>query len=208
VFRFCHSLFLFVSPYLFLYILFPSFLSLFNPLSKSFLNNYVVFPVFIVGFYLSSIFFSVSLIFVSYLVPLTPGLLTFRSITTFCEVVSLRGTQHVELLGGFLDTQPKPIHHPVFHLTSPPPKKLLLAFAGANVISLAFELSRSCPAFQFHRLSLAHSHILVLHRVPVSQTFTFTRLNFRPEDGGGVFPLSGACVPDYTASDSKRRSSL
>ena len=114
----------------------------------------------------------------------------------------LRGTQHIELLGGFLDTQPKPIRHPVYHLTPPSPpqrKKPFLAFAGANVFSLAFELSRSCPAFQYCRLSLAHSQILVLHRVPVSQMFTVTRLNFCPEDGGGVFPLSGAYVPDYMA---------
>ena len=56
VFRFCLSLF---SPCVFLYIFFPSFRSLLNPLSKCFLNNYVVFPVFIVFFF----FLSVSSVF-------------------------------------------------------------------------------------------------------------------------------------------------
>jgi hypothetical protein len=82
VFSLCLSLFLFVFSCLFLYILFPSFLSLFNPFSKSFLNN--CFSCIYCRLLPVVCFFSVSLISLSYFVPLTPGLLTFRSITTFC----------------------------------------------------------------------------------------------------------------------------
>jgi hypothetical protein len=93
-------------------------------------------------------------------------------------------------------TPPPPKKKPVSRLCRR--KRLFLSFRAKPVLSrlsvspsLIGSLAGSCPS---SRPSISNVY---LHR-----------LNFCPEDGGGVFPLSGAFVPDYTASYSKRHSSL